>query len=610
MYISRLVIRNFRNFKHLDVELNAGLTCIVGENNSGKTNLLYAIRLALDANLPAFRRQLSKEDFHQGLDITQPQQILIGVQFKDFSADEDEKKIKEHALAQEWVVGDDLAQVCYRFLPKVEVRERHEEGSAINDLTIDSYEWELVAGPVTDDNGNEIDLSNIEWMHRFNSFVKFNRLSAFRVEYLHPIRDVEEDLKRYSTSPLLRLLEAQDIPEEEKNKLIDTLKAVNKEVAEQDDIKSLASTIDAAFENAVGPVFKLAVSLGMAPPTFRGIVHSLTLLLTDSGMAEVDPSRNGLGLNNALYIAMLLKYFQIRSESKDTAGQVLLIEEPEAHLHPQLQRVIFGRLLSKDCQVIASSHSTHITSRAPLANLLILTREPVARTSVTCPSAITGLEEEDVADLERYLDATKSVLLYAKRVMLVEGMSEMFLIPVLLKVLKGIDIEEQGISIVPIHGVHFSCYMRLFGPDAIRKKCAVVTDGDPRPSDSGNDGDSEEQDEVLFLRVDQLQKFENDFVRVFPGQTTFERDVADVANLRMFAEAARNLGASRTADSLMKIYKRRDNLGNGEKEEARDTVLRIALRFGKARFAQVCARYAKYAEMVPNYIIDSVKWLK
>lgn len=112
---------------------------------------------------------------------------------------------------------------------------------------------------------------------------------------------------------------------------------------------------------------------------------------------------------------MLLKYFQIRSESKDTAGQVLLIEEPEAHLHPQLQRVIFGRLLSKDCQVITSSHSTHITSRAPLANLLILTREPVAKTSVTRPSAITGLEEEDIADLERYLDATKSVLLYAKR---------------------------------------------------------------------------------------------------------------------------------------------------------------------------------------------------
>src|ERR1700730_11578190 len=106
MFISRVVIRNFRNFEYLDVELDVGLTCVVGENNSGKTNLLYALRLALDANLPAYRRKISTEDFHQGLDITAPQQILIGVQFKDFTADEDEKKIKEHALAQEWIIDD------------------------------------------------------------------------------------------------------------------------------------------------------------------------------------------------------------------------------------------------------------------------------------------------------------------------------------------------------------------------------------------------------------------------------------------------------------------------------------------------------------------------
>ena len=54
MFISRVVIRNFRNFEHIDVELDAGLTCIVGETNSGKTNLLHALRLALDANLPSY----------------------------------------------------------------------------------------------------------------------------------------------------------------------------------------------------------------------------------------------------------------------------------------------------------------------------------------------------------------------------------------------------------------------------------------------------------------------------------------------------------------------------------------------------------------------------
>jgi len=350
----------------------------------------------------------------------------------------------------------------------------------------------------------------------------------------------------------------------------------------------------------------------MAPPTFRGIARSLTLLLSDSGMAEVDPSRNGLGLNNALYMAMLLRYFRIRSESEDTAGQVLLIEEPEAHLHPQLQRVVFSRLLSKDCQVIASSHSTHITSRAPFGNLLILTREPAARTSVTRPGIETSLTVADIADLERYLDATKSVLLYAKRVILVEGMSEVFLIPILLKAVEDIDIEEEGISVVPIHGVHFSCYMRLFGPEAIRKKCAVVTDGDLRPSDSSGEGASEETDgtDVLFPQVDKLRELENDFVKVFPCQTTFEREVAELSNLCMFAKAARQLGAPRIASSLEDIHNRRSELVDNEEVAARDTVLRTARRFGKARFAQVCAQYAKHARVVPQYILDSVKWLR
>ena len=71
----------------------------------------------------------------------------MGVQFREFSADQDETKIKEHALAQEWVVDDDLAQVCYRFLPKREVLERYEEvGDDTGDLTVDDYEWELILG--------------------------------------------------------------------------------------------------------------------------------------------------------------------------------------------------------------------------------------------------------------------------------------------------------------------------------------------------------------------------------------------------------------------------------------------------------------------------------
>jgi predicted ATP-dependent endonuclease of OLD family len=51
MYISRIVVRHFRNFELLDVPISPGATCLIGENNTGKSNLLFALRLAIDANL-------------------------------------------------------------------------------------------------------------------------------------------------------------------------------------------------------------------------------------------------------------------------------------------------------------------------------------------------------------------------------------------------------------------------------------------------------------------------------------------------------------------------------------------------------------------------------
>ena len=326
-------------------------------------------------------------------------------------------------------------------------------------------------------------------------------------------------------------------------------------------------------------------------------------------MPDVDPSRNGLGLNNALYMAMLLKYYEIRTQAEDTAGQILLIEEPEAHLHPQLQRIVFASLLNKNCQVIASSHGTHITSRAPFASIVVLTREVAAKTSAVRPQYGTSLSRNDIDDLERYLDATKSVLLYAEQVILVEGMSEVCLIPILLKSIKNIDIETKGIAVVPIHGVHFGVYMPLFGPDAIRKKCAVITDGDLISSDAAIAEDADEEDgaEHTFPHFADLESYENDFVKVFHCRTTFEKALASPRNLAMFRRSWALRGRRLNSAEL---HQTSATLNETEQSDGRDTVLRMARRFGKARFAQVACRYATEAEVLPKYISDAIEWLR
>lgn len=604
MHIRRVVIKNFRNLRSLDVSLEPGMTCVVGENNSGKTNFLTALRLALDANLPNYSRTLLREDFSEGIDNSTPQQVFVGIELTDFYDEDQEEKVKELALAQEWAVEEDVARVCYRFRPTSTVRQAIEsEERDGTDLTIEDYEYELVGGAVTDDDGNLKDLSEIEWNDDFHVFVKMGRLSAFRVTFLPAIRDVENDLRRAAISPLSKLLDVIDIPEDKKDELVERIKRANNEVSEQPEIKDLAYDINTSLVESVGSTFALNVGLGMASPTFSAIARALRVLLTGQGLEDADPSRNGLGLNNALYISMLLAYFEKRMEQDNTAGQLLLIEEPEAHLHPQLQRVLFGRLLAKECQIVATSHSTHISSRADLKNLLVFTQEEDALTTSCKPVAAPEIEESDISDLERYLDATKSVLLFARRVILVEGMSEVFLVPSLVKEVMNVDLEEHGVSVVPIHGVHFEAYMKLFGDEGIRKRCAVLTDGDLKPSDA----DSEEDGE--FPRIEELKEHENDFVEVFHCKTTFERAIALPNNLMMFSKTAEELGAPNVSEDLKDYYDRRADLTDKEKELARKKVLNTAKRFGKARFAQVASKYVGDAERLPSYIKKAVEWV-
>lgn len=83
MYISRVVIRNSRSFEHLDVAIGPGTSCVIGENNTGKSNFLHAIRLCIDAELSSAFRSLTPNDIHSAIDITHPNQVLIALEIGD-----------------------------------------------------------------------------------------------------------------------------------------------------------------------------------------------------------------------------------------------------------------------------------------------------------------------------------------------------------------------------------------------------------------------------------------------------------------------------------------------------------------------------------------------
>jgi putative ATP-dependent endonuclease of the OLD family len=581
MFISRLFVKNFRNLRHLDVEIGQSVTCFIGENNSGKTNLFHALRLVLDGNVSVQRRRLQPEDLAAGLTFATPEHVLISIEFSDFAG-----RPNEEALPFTAVLENGKARLSYRFRPKATVRDTLEqipEGEPIPKLKIDDYVWEIAAG------GDNIDLNVVTWNDSFGTrFSTDNLQQGYLVQVMEALRDVENLLAASRTSPLQQIVEQRKIPEDEQARLIQHLQTANRNINASATIRTIGTQLSNSFKEAAGKSFAMGVSLGLGEPSFTDISRGLRVLLSGYGLTNLAPGRNGLGLNNVLYISTLLNYFEGRVAEQRTAGQLLLVEEPEAHLHPQLQRVLLAALQRKNVQVFITTHSTHVTSGVPLSSQVVLTSTGGSVTRFAKPTAIPALGAGDVADLERYLDATRSTLLYARKVLLVEGPAEQFVIPPLAKKVLGIDFDEEGIAIVPIFGTHFGSYAKLFGPGGIQKKCAILTDGDLVPSDADpNLASDGSEDEPAPERQD-LNLLRGQYVEVFACQTTFERELALPGTLAMLKAATQEIGAPRVADALQRLEQEVAAGRQPDLNPARDRVLRTAKRFGKARFAQVC----------------------
>ena len=599
MKISRIVIRNFRVLKNLDVEIADNLCCIIGENNVGKSAVLHAIQMCLDLTLPGYFRNLVREDIYASVDISEPSQVLIGIEFTGF-----EGNVNEEALVSTWKTEADRARIFYRFRPKPSVRELLQSGDVVSgDLTLEDYAWEIKGGG---DPAN--DLTMINWDEDIGESVRFSDLQSYLVVQLPALRDVEGELRNGRTSPLVRLIEACEIDQAEQDALIAILDTANTEIAHSKSISDVADALDATFKDVSGPAFEMDASLGLSAATFQAILRNLRVLLSDFSLSDFEPARNGLGMNNILYIAILIEYFKKRIAKNASAGQLLLIEEPEAHLHPQLQAALLTALNDFTAQVILTSHSTQVTSQASFKSLVSLTRKADNIIGSATLATNDQLAPEEIADLERYLDATKSNLLFARKVMLVEGPAELFLIPALVKSIKGVDLERSGVSVVAIHGVHFNVYTKLFRAGSLEKKCAIVADADLTPSDADDTFD-------MAASAPNLDALQSDFVRVFAGATTFEIELVSTASLPMFIETTRALGAPQITTQLETGLA--DLQGTALDNQAKialrlklgQTVLRSAKRFGKARFAQVAARHVHLCTAMPEYIDSAVNWL-
>ncbi|KXV23548.1 ATP-dependent endonuclease [Gluconobacter japonicus] len=637
MHISKLQIVNYRNFKRANVVFNKGVNTIIGENGSGKTNLFRAIRLLLDDNLLRMAYKLDDQDFHRGLDDWRGHWIIISLEFDEVSKDEAIQALFLHSTGV--IEADTVERATYNliFRPKVAVRTKlgqleagDKEGLALirKDITIADYESVFSGRSPADLCDPSIyrkivgDFDTVEFPDELKppeigieirSMLSLAKEVSFT--FVQALRDVVSDFQNQRTNPLLTLLKRKsgEIDPATSGPISKMVSELNDTIGDLDEVKTIRSEISETILHAAGETYSprsLAIKSEL-PEEAEHLFQSLKLFV-----GEAEEGYQGaihelsLGGANLIYLSLKLLEFKYRKQNESFAS-FLVIEEPEAHIHTHIQKTLFDRLNFAETQIIYSTHSTQISEISNIANINI-----IARDGGVCEvfQPAVGLNPNQIGNVQRYLDAIRSNLLFAKRVILVEGDAEEILIPILVKQVLGLSLDELGISLINIRSTGFENVAILFHDLRIRKHCAIITDHDLAfISTAPDDGDSkrvikakekaiasQKAGEERKLRLEHFCQ-NNRWLSLHLAYNTFEVDFMKAGNGDTVKPVIKDVYVRPT-----EIAKAEADIASSDIAQFGTRMLKMADKVGKGWFAILLGKWVTPDTAIPGYILRAL----
>src|SRR5699024_2708682 len=473
MYIERITIEGYGGFKEeTEIKFNKGLNVLIGANNSGKSTVMNALRILLDKR---FRKKLNIADFSRTSDITyyqkNPPEVTIKLFLKE-TENESTPYSDELVTVSTWLTKIDSpfeAQLTYRYyLPE---KEKATYQKVFNGYEDPDKFWKKLEHDFLKKYRYEFLVGDPE----HNNKVNYDNLERFSLQFLDAIRDVERDMFKGSSSLLKEVIhffldyELKDITRKDSKKVKTEVEESQEEF--RDFSSKLIDNLKRRMKSGSKEIFKYSTEMGAHKDKHESLeldgslsevelYSALRLIIKKEMGINLPLTHNGLGYNNLIFISLLLAKMQ-KDRDRSYLGEnasvfsVLAIEEPEAHLHPNMQ-YRFLKYLSEEQQrevnqIFITTHSPNITAAIDLDAIIVLQQNVNGHVHVAYPGKVFDMKsDEDVKSkkyIQRFLDVTKADILYADKIMFVEGVTEQMVIPAFARNL-GKPLEEHYVSII------------------------------------------------------------------------------------------------------------------------------------------------------------------